>query len=135
MAQSNSTNRTRKSNTSTRSKSSGNTRSNSGNRKASTNRNSTKKPSNNTRNSNNSDLGLTFADYWYEFKKSRFFKPVLIVVIPVLLVLLDLLFAWNNFDRFFIILGVELLILAAAWVIGFVFNLSMNSTNPNPPQE
>lgn len=134
MAQSNSTNRTRKNNSSNRTRSSSNTRSNTNNRKTTT-KSTSKKPSNTSRSSSKSEIGLSFADYWYEFQKSRFFKPVLVIAIPIILVLLDLLFAWNNFDRFFIILGVELLIVAALWVIGFVFNMSTSSSSNSESPE
>lgn len=45
------------------------------------------------------------------------------VGIITVLVLLDLLLSWNNYNRFFIILGIELIIAAVIWVIALGFNL------------
>ena len=40
------------------------------------------------------------------------------VVVLTVLILLDLLFSLNDYDRFFKILGFELLIVGIIWVIG-----------------
>lgn len=64
-----------------------------------------------------------FEAFRARFFSSRFFRPVLTVVVITLLILLDLLFSWNDFNRFFIILGVELIIAAIIWVIALGFNL------------
>ena len=60
---------------------------------------------------------------WDRFHASRFFRPAMTVGIITVLVLLDLLLSWNNYNRFFIILGIELIIAAVIWVIALGFNL------------
>lgn len=54
----------------------------------------------------------TYIDYWHYFRKTRFFKPVMIVVCITLLVLINLLLSWNNYTRFFVISGIELIVVA-----------------------
>ena len=71
----------------------------------------------------------TFIDYFHAFSKTRAFAPVAAVVILAVLILLDLLIAWNNYDRFFKILGFELLIAGIIWVIGLV--LSFGESSPS----
>lgn len=71
----------------------------------------------------------TVADYFHAFSKTRFFVPVMTCVVVTILVLLDLLFAWNDYDRFFKILGFELLIVGIIWVIGLV--LSFGESTPS----
>lgn len=71
----------------------------------------------------------TFGDYFHAFTKTRAFVPVAAVVILTLLILIDLLIAWNNYDRFFKILGFELLIAGIIWVIGLV--LSFGESTPS----
>ncbi|MBR4495473.1 MAG: hypothetical protein K6A37_09265 [Saccharofermentans sp.] len=71
----------------------------------------------------------TFADYFHAFSKTRAFVPVMSVLVITVLVLLDLLLAWNDYDRFFKILGFELLIVGIIWVIGLV--LSFGESTPS----
>ena len=51
------------------------------------------------------------------------------VLVITVLVLLDLLLAWKDYDRFFKILGFELLIVGIIWVIGLV--LSFGESTPS----
>ena len=51
------------------------------------------------------------------------------ILVIVLVVLIDLLVSWNSFDRFFLILGIELVVLAAAWIIGLVMSIG-NEAQP-----
>ena len=51
------------------------------------------------------------------------------LVIITVIVLLDLLISWNNYDVFFKILGFELLITGIIWVIGLV--LSFGESAPS----
>ena len=71
----------------------------------------------------------TFADYFHAFTKTRAFIPIAVVVTLTVLVLLDMLIAWNNYDRFFKFLGFELLIAGIIWVIGLV--LSFGESTPS----
>jgi len=55
--------------------------------------------------------------------------PVTSVVVITFLVLIDMLLAWNDYDRFFKIMGFELLIVGIIWVIGLV--LSFGESTPS----
>ena len=66
---------------------------------------------------------------WESFKRSRLFNPVMTFVVIASVTLLDMLLAWNNYDRFFFILGIELLLIALAWLIGLVLSIG-NSPAP-----
>lgn len=55
--------------------------------------------------------------------------PVASVVVITLLILVDMLLAWNDYDRFFKIMGFELLIVGIIWVIGLV--LSFGESTPS----
>ena len=70
----------------------------------------------------------SFADWFHAFSKTRIFVPVAVVAVLVLLILLDLLLSWNNYDRFFKILGFELLLAGIVWVIGLVLSFGDTST-------
>lgn len=95
-------------------------KSSSGRKSSSSGRSSSKKQS--------SAVSTGIADYFHAFTKSRFFFPVTTVVVITVVILLDLLFAWNYYDRFFKILGFELLIFGIIWVIGLV--LSFGESTP-----
>ncbi len=70
---------------------------------------------------------VTFADYFHEFSKTRIFKFLATVIGVTLVVLLDLLIAWNNYDRFFLFLGIEILMIAVIFIMAFLFNLGSSS--------
>ncbi len=52
------------------------------------------------------------ADYFHAFSKSRFFKPLITIVIVLAVIGLDLLISWNKYERFFGIVGIEIIIVA-----------------------
>jgi len=51
------------------------------------------------------------------FIRSKAFVPVITVVIIALIIGLDFLFSMNDYNKFFTILGVELLIALICWII------------------
>ncbi|MCR5593586.1 MAG: hypothetical protein K6F79_07560 [Saccharofermentans sp.] len=69
------------------------------------------------------------AEYFHAFSKTRIFVPVMTVVVMAVIILVDLLVSWNNYDRFFKILGFELLIAGIVWVIGMVLSFGEPSGN------
>ncbi len=69
------------------------------------------------------------ADLYSAFRQTRAFRPVATIFIITLIILLDLLFAWNSYDRFFFLLGLELIIVAGIWVIGLLLSIS---ATPSP---
>ncbi len=58
-----------------------------------------------------------FGDYLHMFIRSKAFVPVITVVIIALIIGLDFLFSMNDYNKFFTILGVELLIALICWII------------------
>lgn len=73
--------------------------------------------------------GPSAADIWDMFKGSRFFFPVITIVAIFLIIGLDLLFSLNNFELFFKILGVELIIAFAVWIINLMVSLGKDNKN------
>ena len=53
--------------------------------------------------------------------------PVIFVIVVLVIVGLDLLFAFNDFSRFFKILGVEILAAVIVWILKMVFAKSKSS--------
>lgn len=96
----------------------------SGTRKSSSSSSSRKNTSQPSRAVESNSNSSSFADYYHAFSKTRFFPPVAFIAVVTVLILLDLLFSWNDFDKFFKILGVELLIAGAIWIIGMVYSFS-----------
>ena len=102
---------------------------NTANRKPSnSNRNSSRKTTN-TRSKQTKPVQVSndepgFADYWHEFSKTPFYKPVLTIGIIFVIILLDLLISWNTFERFFMILGIEILITAIIGVIKLALDVN-----------
>ena len=75
------------------------------------------------------DTGITAGDIWNMFKDSRFFAPVITILAIFLIIGLDLLFSWNNFELFFKILGVELILAFAVWIINLMVSLGRDKKN------
>ena len=53
--------------------------------------------------------------------------PIIFIIAVLVIVGLDLLFAFNDFSRFFKILGVEILAAVIVWVLKMVFAKSKSS--------
>ena len=92
-------------------------------------RNSSKRPQ------SKQTQAVTAIDYWHAFSKTRAFFPVMTVLIITVVVLLDLLISWNNFDRFFLILGIELVVVAVIWIIGLVMSIGNEAQNSDTAGE
>ena len=92
-------------------------------------RNSSKRPQ------SKQTQAVTAIDYWHAFSKTRAFFPVMTVLIITVVVLLDLLISWNNFDRFFLILGIELVVVAVIWIIGLVMSIGNEAQNSDTDGE
>ncbi len=92
-------------------------------------RNSSKRPQ------SKQTQAVTTIDYWHAFSKTRAFFPVMTVLIITVVVLLDLLISWNNFDRFFLILGIELVVVAVIWIIGLVMSIGNEAQNSDTDGE
>ena len=53
--------------------------------------------------------------------------PVIFIIAVLVITGIDLLFAWNDFSRFFKILGVEILAAVIIWIMKMVFSKSRSS--------
>ena len=62
-------------------------------------------------------------DYWHAFTKTRVFVPIMVILVTAVLVGLDLLISWNTYERFFMLLGIELIIAAAGWLIIMIYSI------------
>ncbi|MBP5655540.1 MAG: hypothetical protein J6X33_08510 [Clostridiales bacterium] len=58
-----------------------------------------------------------FGDYLHMFIRSKAFVPIITILVIGLIIGLDFLFSMNDFNKFFTILGVELLIALVCWII------------------
>ena len=58
---------------------------------------------------------------------SRMMLPIIFIIAVLVIVGMDLLFAFNDFSRFFKILGVEILAAVIVWVLKMVFAKSKSS--------
>ncbi len=70
---------------------------------------------------------VTYKDMFHRFSKTRFFRPVMTVLIILVLVLLDLLFSWNSYNVFFTLLGIELLAGIVIWIVLLLKSASASS--------
>ena len=77
----------------------------------------------------------TAVDYFHAFSKSKFFKPVVAVLIVLVVIGLDLLISWNNYDRFFKMLGIEILITAVILVLKLALSSNKSETKVNKENE
>lgn len=58
---------------------------------------------------------------------SKLALPIIFIAAVLVIVGIDLIIAWNDFSRFFKILGVELLIAVVVWILKLVFAKSKSS--------
>ena len=58
---------------------------------------------------------------------SKLALPIIFIAAVLVIVGIDLIVAWNDFNRFFKILGVELLIAVVVWILKLVFAKSKSS--------
>ncbi|MBR2523625.1 MAG: hypothetical protein IKE53_04210 [Clostridiales bacterium] len=91
---------------------------------------SRKKSSSNSSKQKKEDIvEVGFGDYWHAFTKTKVFVPIMTVVISVLLVGLDLLISWNDFSRFFLFLGIEIIAAAVVWLIMTIYSFGSEKKN------
>jgi len=57
----------------------------------------------------------------------RLAAPLIVIAGILVLVGIDLLISWNDFSRFFKILGIELLVAVIVWILKLVFAKSKSS--------
>ena len=91
---------------------------------------SRKKSSSNSSKQKKEDIvEVGFGDYWHAFTKTKVFVPIMTVVISALLVGLDLLISWNDFSRFFLFLGIEIIAAAVVWLIMTIYSFGAEKKN------
>lgn len=70
---------------------------------------------------------ISIYDIMMKFRRSPFFAPISFLVVFLVVIGIDLLISWNNFGRFFKILGFEVIIIGLFWLLRrtiFTFNSS-----------
>ena len=116
-----------KKSTSTKKKTTNNSRSNSrGNTRSNSRGNSSVKK---TAPKQQEPVEVGFGDYWHAFTKTRVFVPIMVIVVTAFLVGLDLLIAWNDYHRFFLFLGVELLVAAIVWLFRMIYSIGTDKNS------
>lgn len=58
---------------------------------------------------------------------SHLMMPIIFIIVVLVIIGIDLLFAWNDFSRFFKILGVEILAAVIVWILKMVFSKQNSS--------
>ena len=92
-------------------------------------------PASSNRKKKDDVVEVGFGDYWHYFTKTKVFLPIMTVVISAVIVGLDLLIAWNSYQRFFLFLGVEVIIAAVIWLIIMIYSLGSEKRSGNTDQE
>lgn len=81
------------------------------------------------------EVEVGFGDYWHAFSKTRVFVPVMVILVSAVLIGLDLLIAWNGYKLFFTLLGIEILIAVAVWLIRTVLSIGSNKNRSESGDE
>ena len=77
----------------------------------------------------NKGTGVGFGDYLHQFIKSKAFAPVITVLIIAVIIGLDFLFSLNDYNKFFTILGVELLIALICWIVAMLISFGTRKSS------
>ena len=83
----------------------------------------------------NDAVEVGFGDYWHYFTKTKAFIPVMTILITAVIVGLDLLISWNSYQRFFLFLGIEVIIAAVIWLIIMIYSLGSEKRSENTDRE
>lgn len=103
-------------NTKNKKKSSSNKRKTTNKRTSSQTQKRTQKKTETKTNISNDKPSVGFGDFFHAFSKTSAFKFILFFLIFILAFALNLLLSWNDFDRFFLISGIEIIIAACVYV-------------------
>ena len=72
---------------------------------------------------------VTAGDYWHAFTGTRAFIPIITILATLVIVGIDLLISWNGFNLFFKLLGVQILIVFAVWIIRILVSLGNDKSD------
>src|SRR5574344_204486 len=72
---------------------------------------------------------VTAGDYWPAFTGTRAFIPIITILATLVIVGIDLLISWNGFNLFFKLLGVQILIVFAVWIIRILVSLGNDKSD------
>ena len=75
------------------------------------------------------------ADYFHAFSRSRFFKPVVTVLAILVVFGIDLLISLNHYDKFFKIMGIEIILVAVILVIILAISTSRSGKKETTDSE
>ncbi|MCQ2533178.1 MAG: hypothetical protein MJ172_01230 [Clostridia bacterium] len=87
---------------------------------------SSPKTSNRTSAAAANEAQIGFADYFHAFSKTKIFRFIFGVLVFILAISLNLLLSWNNFDKFFIISGIEIVICACIYIFILIAGKKQN---------
>lgn len=75
------------------------------------------------------DVTVGFADYFHAFSKTKLFRFIVGFLIFVFAILFNLLLSWNDFDKFFLISGIEIIVGACVYI--FILIAGKNKSDNN----
>lgn len=71
---------------------------------------------------------VSFSDHFHVFAKTKAFKVIIALLAAAALFGLALLISGNDFDRFFTVLGIMILIAAAVWIGGMIISIGKSQS-------
>ena len=74
-------------------------------------------------------------DYFHAFSRSRFFKPVITILVILVVFGIDLLISLNHYDKFFKIMGIEIILVAVVLVIILAISTSRSGKKETTDSE
>ena len=81
------------------------------------------------------ETGSAAAEAFKKFASSRASMPLIFIAAVLVITGIDLLVSWNKFELFFKILGVEILIAVAVWIVMTLVFSRKNTKDSNEPLE
>lgn len=70
------------------------------------------------------NVSTGFGDWLHAFSKTRVFKPIISILAVIVILALDLLFSWNSFNIFYILVAIELILFVAIWCIKLMLDMT-----------
>ena len=71
---------------------------------------------------------VSFSDHFHVFAKTKAFKVIIAVLAALAVFGLSLLISGNDFDRFFTVLGILILVAAAVWIGGMIISIGKSQS-------
>ena len=71
---------------------------------------------------------VSFSDHFHVFAKTKAFNVIIAVLAALAVFGLSLLISGNDFDRFFTVLGILILVAAAVWIGGMIISIGKSQS-------